>query len=321
MQKDESNDLGLRDKVVVITGASSGFGRGAAMKFCKAGAAVVLAARRDHLLSEPETACLGASGGRDVGAPDAPAARTARGGRAVHCDVTRPEDVETVYRVAIAEFGRLDVWVNNAGIGALGPFIDVPMADHEQVVRTNLLGTLYGSWLALRHFRAQGHGILINVASILGKVPSPYYHSYVASKHGVVGLSASLRQELEEEGLADRIHVCTVMPAAFDTPWFDHAANFTGHDIHPEHAGDPDEVVDAIVRLAFAPEDEVPVGKDAASRIRQHRMMPDRTEHKQADRVHEQFMENAPPAPATHGALFRPSPKGAGVRGNSTRHG
>jgi NAD(P)-dependent dehydrogenase (short-subunit alcohol dehydrogenase family) len=308
MKNDKTNELGLRDKVIVVTGATSGFGRGAAIKFAKAGAAVVIAARRYHLLSEVETALLGASGHR---------------GRAVHTDVSKPEDVEALYRATIAEFGRLDVWVNNAGVGALGPFVQVPLSDHEQVVRTNLLGTMYGSWCALRHFEAAGHGILINIASILGEVPSPYYHSYVAAKHGVVGLSASLRQELEERGLKDRIHVCTVIPAAFDTPWFDHAANFTGHDIHPKEAGDPQEVIDVIVRLASHPEDEVTVGKGAAGRILKHNVLPKATERAQAERVHENFMEDAPPAPETHGSLFSPSPDpivGAGIRGSQARH-
>ncbi len=145
-------------------------------------------------------------------------------------------------------------------------------------------------------------------------MPSPYYRSYVAAKHGVVGLTASLRQELVERGLNDRIHVCTVLPAAFDTPWFDHAANFTGHDIHPKEAGDPAEVVDVIVRLATHPEDEVAVGKGAASRIVKHNVLPKTTEKQQAERVHENFMEGAPPAPETHGSLFTPSadPKAGG---------
>ncbi len=113
MQNDKTNELGLRDKVVVGTGATSGFGRGAAIKFAKAGAAVAVAARRYHLR-----------------------------GRAAHTDVSKPEDVERLYRATIAEFGRLDAWVNDAGVGALGPFVNVPLVDHEQVVRTNLLGTL-----------------------------------------------------------------------------------------------------------------------------------------------------------------------------------
>src|ERR1041385_270690 len=186
-------------KVVVITGASSGFGKGAAREFAKAGASVVLAARRNELLDALAQECE-AVGGQAIAVPT---------------DVSSAAEVEQLAQAAIDAFGRIDVWVNNAGVGALGRFDEIPLSDHVEVIETDLMGALYGSYFALSQFRKQGNGTLINIASVVGKVPAPYFASYVASKHGIVGLSAALRQELRENGV-EKIHVCTVMPTSTD---------------------------------------------------------------------------------------------------------
>lgn len=192
-------DQSLNGKVVVITGASSGFGKGAALKFAGAGASVVLAARRETLLEELAHECE-AAGGKAL---------------AVHTDVSKQEEVAQLAQAAVVQFGRIDVWVNNAGSGALGLFEEVPLADHVHVIETDLLGTLYGSYAAIKQFKGQGSGTLINVASVIGKVPAPYFASYAAAKHGVVGLSGSIRQELDENKV-ENVHVCLVEPTSFD---------------------------------------------------------------------------------------------------------
>jgi short-subunit dehydrogenase len=218
---------GVADKVVVITGASSGFGRGAARELARRGANVVLAARRGDLLEEVARECT-ASGARTVAVPT---------------DVSEQAEVERLAQRAVVEFGRIDAWINNAGVGALGRFERVPLADHEQVIATDLLGTLYGSYVAYRHFHTQHSGVLINVASELGRHTVPYYASYAAAKHGVVGLSEALRQEIDQNGI-EHVHVCLVMPTAHDTPFFDHAANYTGHEVQaPTPLHDPENVV------------------------------------------------------------------------------
>jgi NAD(P)-dependent dehydrogenase (short-subunit alcohol dehydrogenase family) len=185
----------LKDRIVVITGASSGFGKGAALAFSRAGASLVLAARRSELIDELAEECERANG-RALAVPT---------------DVSRWEEMEELARAAIDVFGRIDVWVNNAGVGAIGPFQRIPVREHRQVIETNLIGTLYGSYLAYREFLARGRGVLINIASELGRHTVPYYASYVAAKHGVVGLGESLQQEIEQQNLHD-IHVCTVLP-------------------------------------------------------------------------------------------------------------
>lgn len=289
----------LSGKVVVITGASSGFGKGAAREFAAQGVSVVLAARRDNLLDDLARECE-AAGGKAL---------------AVHTDVRRSEDVEHLASAAVSQFGCIDVWVNNAGSGALGLFEHVPLQDHVLVVETDLLGTLYGSYAAIRQFKEQGSGTLINVASVIGKVPAPYFASYAAAKHGVVGLSASIRQELEENKV-ENVHVCIVEPTSFDTPFFEHAANYTGHKAVPiPPVYDPQEVVDTIVGLATHPKDEVQVGTAGTATALFHQFAPALTEKMMGKQTHAAQMEKAEPSPDTEGGLHEPIPSGTEVTG------
>jgi short-subunit dehydrogenase len=216
---------------------------------------------------------------------------------------------------AISKFGRVDVWVNNAGSGAVGRFQEIPLEEHVKVVETDLLGTLYGSYYAMRHFRQRNCGILINISSVIGKVPSPYFSSYAAAKHGVIGLSTSIRQELEEDKI-DNIHVCVVMPTSFDTPFFEHAATHTGHEVEPiPPVYDPDEVVNTIVRLASDPEPEVTVGRMAKLTTMAHQLMPRQTESHMASQTRKAEFEKPKPAQPSSGAVLEPQPTGTEVRG------
>jgi short-subunit dehydrogenase len=292
------SERSLADKVVVVTGASSGFGKGAALEFAGAGASVVLAARRHELLEELVRGCE-AGGGQAL---------------AVETDVSRRGDVAKLADAALTAFGRIDVWVNNAGVGAVGRFEEVPLEDHVQVIETDLLGTVYGSYAALRQFRDQKAGTLINVASVLGKMPAPYYASYVAAKHAVVGLSASLRQELAEDGMED-IHVCTVLPSSMDTPFFQHAANYSGHQVEPlPPTYDPEKVVKTILRLVTDPEDEVVVGAAGKVMTGVHEMARRPTEAAIGKQTRK-AQEKAPPAENTSGSLHEPVDEGTEVTG------
>jgi len=259
---------------------------------------VVLAARRDHLLEELAQEC------QSLGVQAV----------AVPTDVSKRDEVENLWQAAHTQFERIDVWVNNAGVGALGRFEEVPLADHVKVIETNLLGVVYGSYYAMRQFRAQGYGTLINIASVIGKVPSPYYASYAAAKHGVVGLSSVLRQELRENNI-DSIHVCTVMPTSFDTPFFDHASNYTGHEVVPiPPVYEPEEVVEAIVRMSSSPEDEISVGTAAKLSIFAHQVAPGMAEKVMGRNAHKEMMEKAPLADDREGAVQEPVDEGTEVR-------
>lgn len=294
-QDGETQDLS--GKVVVITGASSGFGKGAALKFAQSGAAVVVAARRDQLLDELVRDCE-ANGGQALAVPT---------------DVSKQEEVEHLAQAALAKFGRIDVWVNDAGVGAVGKFTDIPIADHIQVLATNLSGTFYGSYCAMQQFQRQQAGTLINVASVIGKVPAPYYASYTASKYGIVGLDVSLRQELDQNNIKG-IHVCTVMPMAMDTPFFDHAANYSGHETEPiPPTYDAQMVVDTIVRLATEPENEVTVGGMGVVMGALHNVMPGVVEKMMGVQTHVAQIDSAPPMEPTSGSVHQPDPDGTEV--------
>jgi short-subunit dehydrogenase len=289
----------LKGKVVVITGASSGFGKGTALELARAQAHLVLAARRSELLAELARQC------EQFGVQ----------ALAVPTDVGDRKQVEALCASALARFGRIDVWINNAGVGALGRFEAVPLDDHVKVIETDLMGALYGSYVAYRQFLKQGEGVLINMASELGRHTAPYYASYTAAKHGVVGLCESLRQELDQGGV-ENVHVCLVMPTAHDTPFFDHVANYTGREVQaPTPLHDPQNVIEALVGLARNPKDQKIVGADGIAKILLKNVAPRTEEKLGAKQIHKAQMEDAPPAPETDGAVLSPMPTGTSIRG------
>jgi short-subunit dehydrogenase len=290
----------MRDKAVVITGASSGFGRGAAIKFAEAGANVVAAARRKRALKDLEKECK----------------RFGSQMLTIETDVSRPDDVEDLASKAVRHFGHIDVWVNNAGVGSVGHFDEIPLEEHEQVIRTNLIGAMYGSRAALKQFRRQGKGVLINVSSFAGIASFPYGASYTASKHGLRGLDTALRQELQVHGDDKKIHVCTVMPTSMDTPFFQHAANHTGRPVQPmPPVYDPELVVNKIVELAVRPKPEVVVGRRGKVGKAAARLVPRTMEKKMAMRAHKAMMERKERAPDSSGNLFAPVEYGTEIRG------
>jgi len=172
-----------------------------------------------------------------------------------HClDIREPAPIDEFRRTAA--FGAIDVWVNCAAVISFGRFEDVPAEAFQRVIETNILGYANGARAALSQFHAQGdRGTLINVGSLLGVVPEPYLSAYVTSKFAINGLTACLRQETRA---FSNIHVCGVLPAAVDTPIYQHGANYMGRKaraIAPVY--DPAKVAAAIVRLAESPRDQV----------------------------------------------------------------
>jgi short-subunit dehydrogenase len=232
----------LRGSSVIITGASSGIGRATALEFAKRGARVCLAARRGDVLQQVAKECQ-ALGAQAISVPT---------------DVTDADAVVALARAAEAVFGGIDVWVNNAGTGVAGSYHDAPLELHRKTIEVNLLGAMSGAYVVLPIFRRQKRGILINVVSMAAWVPNPFAASYTASKFGLRGFAASLRQELA--GMPD-IHVCGVFPAVIDTPIIEHGANYTGHAVEPPpFLYDAEDVAKSIVGLALVPRDEVAVG-------------------------------------------------------------
>jgi short-subunit dehydrogenase len=141
---------------------------------------------------------------------------------------------------------------------AYGYFEQIPDETYRQVIETNLFGSINGARAALPYFREQGSGVLINVASLWGRMFSPYVSAYTTSKFGVRTFSESLREALADE---EGIDVCTILPQSVDTPIFRHAANYSGRVAKPvPPIADPDRVVKAILRCIEHPQREVSVG-------------------------------------------------------------
>ena len=231
----------------MITGASSGVGRAAALAFAREGARLVLSARARAPLDAVAAEC------RALGA-DA---------RVVECDVSRAPTVEAVAAAAAGAFGGIDVWVHTAAVMAYGKFEEVPADVFDQVVTTDLLGSANVARVALARFRARGSGVLILTGSLLGEVVTPYMSSYVTSKWGMRALARALRLETRD---APDIHVCVVSPGAVDTPIYRTAANYAGRFGQPPPPVDPPEkMARAIVRCARRPRATMSVG--AANRI------------------------------------------------------
>ena len=278
-------------KTYVVTGASSGFGRGVALQLGAMRANVVLAARRTAVLEEV-AAQVAAAGGTPL---------------VVTTDVANAGDVRRLAEATLARFGRIDVWINNAGVGAIGRFDAVPLEDHARIVDVNLKGVMYGSHVALRQFRLQGQGTLVNIGSVESEVPLAYQASYAATKAAVLSLGRALREELRLSNQPG-IRITTVLPWAADTPFFNHAANYTGRAPRMAMMDDPAKVVDAIVRASVHPREEVLAGWKARGGYWAHRLAPDLTERISANVAHAEQFEKAGPAQDGSNAVHEPAP-------------
>ncbi|QKV67839.1 SDR family NAD(P)-dependent oxidoreductase [Streptomyces harbinensis] len=288
-----------RNNVVVITGASSGVGRACAQRFAARGWTVVLAGRRAAELEEVARRCRRRRRARALAVPT---------------DVTDPTAVDELARRALAEYGRIDMWVNSAAVAAFGPLESVPPAVVRGVLDTGVLGYVHGARAALAAMRAQGSGTLVNISSAVGAAPVPYNSAYVMAKSAVRALGGSLRQELRLSGHRD-IHVCTVLPATLDTPFFGNAANYSGRAVRPlSPVYTPERAARRIVRLARTPRREVYVGPAARALAVLSALVPATTERFLARQMDRHHLSRTVAAPDTRGNVFDP-PAGAARHG------
>jgi NAD(P)-dependent dehydrogenase (short-subunit alcohol dehydrogenase family) len=184
-------------RVTVITGASSGIGAALAAELARRGDAVVLAARRADRLAEVAH-----------GLPGDPLTVTA--------DVTRRADVVRLFDAAIARFGRVDIWVNNAGRGISRPLEALGDDDLDAMIRDNVKSALYGMQAVLPHFKARGDGTLVNVSSMLSRTPfAPFRAAYSAAKAAMNSLTETLRLELARD--FPRVRIALVLPGVVAT--------------------------------------------------------------------------------------------------------
>jgi NADP-dependent 3-hydroxy acid dehydrogenase YdfG len=193
----------LDGTVALVTGASSGIGEATAEQLAGAGAAVALVARRADRL-ETLAGRVRASGGRAL---------------VIEADITEQAQAIDAVERTVAELGRLDTLVNNAGVMLLGPVVDAPTEEWDRMVRVNLMGLLYCSHAALPHLvTAAADGPrqvadLVNISSVAGRVPRSGNGVYNATKFGVGAFSEALRQEVTQK----HVRVSLVEPGATDT--------------------------------------------------------------------------------------------------------
>jgi short-subunit dehydrogenase len=192
----------LKEAVVVVTGASSGIGQATALAFARKGARLALGARRLDRLNVVAKRCL------ENGSPDVSVRRL---------DVGHRADARAFVAAALRDHERIDVLINNAGVGWMGRLHEMPEDKVEELVATNLGGVIAITQAVLPPMLEKRRGVIINVASVVGFRAAPYSAVYSATKHAVVGLSHALRGELSGTG----VKVCVVYPGVTKTEFFD----------------------------------------------------------------------------------------------------
>jgi NAD(P)-dependent dehydrogenase (short-subunit alcohol dehydrogenase family) len=170
-------------KTAIVTGAASGIGREIARQLAAAGAHVLVT-------------------DLDRAAVDAAVAQIAPGAEGMTVDVSDRAQIQTAVDHVVSSHGRLDLMFNNAGVAIFGEVEEVTLDDWDKIIDVNLRGVAYGATIAYRQMVAQGHGHIVNTASVAGLVPVPLQAHYCATKHGVVGMSKTLALEAREHGVA-----------------------------------------------------------------------------------------------------------------------
>jgi NADP-dependent 3-hydroxy acid dehydrogenase YdfG len=227
----------MNDKVVVITGASAGIGAALAAELGKRGAKLVLAARRADALAD---AVMHAG-------PNA---------HAVVADVTRREDHARLVADAIERFGRVDVYVNNAGRGISRPVSQLTDEDLDEMYLVNVKSVIYGVQAVLPHMKQRGTGQIVNVSSMLGRVPfAPIRSAYSAAKHALNSLTANLRQELRTTDPG--IKVTLILPGVVATEFGNRALHGGADSRTLPNAQPVEEVAQVIADAIDRPRSEV----------------------------------------------------------------
>ncbi|CAM3549056.1 SDR family NAD(P)-dependent oxidoreductase [Flavobacterium chungbukense] len=237
----------LKGKTVVITGSTSGVGRATAEAFAKEGCNLVIVARGQQGIDETVKFC------RELGVKV----------MGVQADMSNADEVEKVTSEALAMTGKIDIWVNNAGVMASGKFEEIPLEIHQQVLKTNLFGYMHGAYNALKIFKKQNDGILINNVSIGGFMPAPYSAVYSASKYGIRGMMECLQGEISNR---KHIHICNLYPQLQNSTGNLHSAKYSGFEMTiPFIASDPRDTASKILELAKNPKKDLfPDFKSAA---------------------------------------------------------
>ena len=289
----------LSDQVIVITGASSGIGLATAIGAAAQGARLVLAARSKQTLDHI-TRHLGEQGREVI---------------AVEADVGDPLQVEGIATAALAAFGRIDTWVNNAGVSVYGRADEISLEDARRMFDTNYWGVVHGSRVALPHLRVNG-GALINVGSEASDAALPLQGMYSASKHAVKGFTDALRIELEADEAP--VSVTLIQPTAVDTPYPEHAGNYLSEEPKlPTPMIEAEKVASAILDAATSPTRDTKVGAMAVLNTTMAKLMPG-----MADMMARKYMgkQQRDEAPRTRAGTLWQAGYGGRIRGRGNEN-
>lgn len=279
----------LEEQVMVITGASSGIGMATGEAAAERGVKLVLAARSESALQKLVQRLTAATGAEVI---------------AITCDVSDRKQVDAVIDAALERFGRIDTWVNNAGVSIYGKLEQVSEADSRRLFDTNFWGVVNGSLAALPHLRVMG-GALINVGSEVSEAVVPLQGMYSASKHAVKGFTDALRVEIEEVDKAP-VSITLIQPTAVDTPFPQHARNYMDKEPKlPSPMIEPRQVAEAILDAATNPTHSKKLGLMATVQTTMAKLVPGLGSKIAAKQVDRQHYEERPRNP--DGALHKPS--------------
>jgi short-subunit dehydrogenase len=229
----------VRGLTALVTGASSGIGRGLALGLAERGARVALVARRADRLESLAAEIRGKSGEALV----------------LPCDVADRGEAAASAARALDHFGAVDLLVNNAGYGHHRRFLDWDLEDMERVMRVNYFGALYFTKALLPPMVERGRGWLLFVSSVAGRIASAGEAAYAASKFAMAGLAQALSMEVEDAG----VHVLTVYPGVFRTEFFDEEALERMPPVSRRSMAEPEVLVQAIFKALAAGRRELTV--------------------------------------------------------------
>jgi NADP-dependent 3-hydroxy acid dehydrogenase YdfG len=281
----------IDQQVIVITGATSGIGLCTALLAAERGAKVVLTARSAGTL-DAVVQQIRFDGGEAI---------------PVVADVGTRAQVAQVAQAAVQRFGRVDTWVNNAGVSVYGRLDEVSEDDNRRLFDTNFWGVVNGSFEALPLLRQQG-GALINVGSEVSEAVIPLQGMYATSKHAVKGFTDALRVEIEQVERAP-VTITLIQPTAVNTPYPQHARNYMDREPKlPTAPIDPHRVAEAILKAAVEGGRDIKVGAMAVMNTAMSRLLPRIGDRLSARLVDRQQMDAEPRFP--QGALHRPHDTG-----------
>lgn len=281
----------ISQQVMVITGASSGIGLATAEAAAKKGAKLVLAARSQTTLAEI-VARFNSEGVEAI---------------FVATDVANRADVQHVADAAVARFGRIDTWVNDAGTTIYGRLDEIPEEDHRRLFDVNFWGVVHGSLTALRYLRGGG-GAIINLGSEVSDAVVPLQGMYSASKHAVKGFTDALRVEVQEVDQAP-VSITLIQPGAVNTPWPDNARNYMDKQPKlPDPQIEPEKVAEAILKAATRPTRYIKVGGMSKLNTTVAKVAPGLADKMAARQIDTQKRDEPPQSP--EGTLYQPGESG-----------